>query len=189
MKAVYFLDTYANNIRANATFDATEAITDAGFDGWSSYGVTTASTQTVFKYDLRPETAELVVNEQTDPATGVTFYEQVLTIDLQKLTKEDSLEMRKLSKNRAQIFVLDNTDNLVLLGMDHGMNSTGSVSTSGKAFSDRQGTTLNLMGKEKEDYVWIDATAGVGDGSGTPTTKYPFDGLADVADVTIVAGS
>jgi hypothetical protein len=49
------------------------------------------------------------------------------------------------------------------------------------------GFTLELRAEEKDPLIWINATAGAGTG-GTPTAKYPFDGLTDEANLTITTG-
>ena len=182
LRAVYFVDTYANNIRGAATI-ADDVMTAGGFTTWSSYGTTTAATQTVFKYDLRPDLSSLTVNTNSDPATGTTSYEQVLELTLQQLSSADSKELRLIAYNRAQIFVEDNNGNLFLLGMDNGMNVTAGVAQTGAAHTDMSGYTLTLTGREKEAKIWLPASAGNG------TAKYPFDGLSDEADLTITVGT
>lgn len=182
IRAVYFVDTYANNIRGAATI-SNDVMTDAGFDTWSSYETTTSSTQTVFKYDLRPDLSSLTVNVNSDAATGTTSYEQVLELTLQKLTAADSKELRLIAYNRAQVFVEDNNGNLFLLGMDNGMNVTAGVAQTGAAHTDMTGYTLTLSGREKEAMIWVTPSSGAG------TAKYPFDGLTDIADLTITEGA
>lgn len=186
IKTVYFVDTYADNIRAFATFgtgDTASTMSSGGFTNWSSYGTTTGSTQTLFKYDLRPDLSSVTVNLQSDPATGTTFFEQTLALTLQKQTAADSNQMRLIAYNRPQIFVFDTNDNLYLLGMDNGCDMTSGTVVSGAAKGDMAGYTFGFVAKEKEPQIWLTATA-------SPTVaKTPFDGLGDEAAITIVAGT
>ena len=181
IRAIYFLDTYANNIRGASTI-ANDVISAGGFSTWSSYENTTSSTQTLFKYDLRPEKSNLVVN-LLDSASGSVAYEQVLTLVLEKQTAADSHQFRLMAQGRAQAFVEDTNGNCFLLGIDHGLNVTAHASETGTAISDMSGHNITLTGREKEGKLWLTASAGEG------TAKFPFDGLSDEADITIVAGT
>jgi hypothetical protein len=106
---------------------------------------------------------------------------------MQKLSVAQTNELKLVSYNRSQVFVLDNNDNLFLLGIDNGMDVSGGTAVTGVAKGDMTGYTLELRGEEKDPMIWINATAGVGSG-GTPTPKYPFDGLTDEAALTITTG-
>jgi hypothetical protein len=186
LKRIYFVKSYCSDIRANATFDGTDTnvIDTAGFANWD---IQSGGAVTVFQYDLRPNLSSMTVNFTSDPATGTTFFEQTLSISMQKLSVAQSNELKLISYNRSQVFVLDNNDNLFLLGMDNGMDVSAGTAVSGAAKGDMTGFTLELRGEEKEPLIWINATAGVGTG-GTPTAKYPFDGLTDEANLTITTG-
>mgnify|MGYP003109054308 FL=1 len=186
LKRIYFVKSYCSDIRANAVFDGTDTnvIDTANFANWD---IQSGGAVTVFQYDLRPNLSSMTVNFTSDPATGTTFFEQTLSISMQKLSVAQSNELKLISYNRSQVFVLDNNDNLFLLGMDNGMDVSAGTAVSGDAKGSMTGFTLELRGEEKEPLIWINATAGVGTG-GTPTAKYPFDGLTDEANLTITTG-
>ena len=129
----------------------------------------------------------MTVNINSDPATGTTWFEQTLSLSLQKLSVAQTNELKLISYNRSQIFVLDNNDNVFLLGMDNGCDISGGTVVTGAAKSDMSGYTLELRAEEKDPLIWLNATAGAGSG-GTPTAKYPFDGLTDEAALTITTG-
>ncbi len=88
-----------------------------------------------------------------------------------------------ISYNRSQVFVLDNNDNVFLLGMDNGCDVSGGTAVSGAAKGDMTGFTLELRAEEKDPMIWLPATAGGG------TAKYPFDGLSDEAALNIAVGT
>tara|TARA_R100000231_G_scaffold7090_3_gene10102 strand:+ start:5783 stop:6388 length:606 start_codon:yes stop_codon:yes gene_type:complete len=182
LKKIFFTQSYCSDIRASATFNGTNALQmdTAGFTNWDIYG---GSTVNVFQYDLRPNLSSMTVNVNSDPATGTTFFEQTLSITLQKLSVAQTNELKLISYNRSQVFVLDNNDNVFLLGMDNGCDVSGGTAVSGAAKGDMTGFTLELRAEEKDPLIWLPATAGGG------TAKYPFDGLSDEAALNIAVGT
>ena len=185
LKRIFFVQSYCSDIRGRATITGNE-MTTAGFANWD---VAVASKTNVYQYDLRPNLSSMTVNYNSDPATGTTFFEQTLSISLQKLNKDQTNEIKLMCYNRAQVFVLDNNDNLFLLGMDNGVDVSGGTIVSGAAKGDMTGYTIELRAEEKEPLITLAATAGPGNNAGTTTVKYPFDGLTDEADLTINVGT
>ena len=182
LKKIFFTQSYCSDIRASATFNGTNVLQmdTAGFANWDIYG---GSTVNVFQYDLRPNLSSVTVNINSDPATGTTFFEQTLSLTLQKLTVAQTNELKLISYNRSQVFVLDNNDNVFLLGMDNGCDISGGTAVTGAAKGDMSGFTLELRAEEKDPLIWLPATAGGG------TAKYPFDGLSDEAALNIAVGT
>ena len=182
LKKIFFTQSYCGDIRASATFNGTNALQmdTAGFANWDIYG---GSTVNVFQYDLRPNLSSMTVNINSDPATGTTFFEQTLSITLQKLTVAQTNELKLISYNRSQIFVLDTNDNVFLLGMDNGCDDSVGTDVTGAAKGDMSGYTLEFRAEEKDPMIWLPATAGGG------TAKYPFDGLSDEAALNIAVGT
>ena len=182
LKKIFFTESYCSDIRASATFNGTNVLQmdTAGFANWDIYG---GSTVNVFQYDLRPNLSSVTVNINSDPATGTTFFEQTLSLTLQKLTVAQTNELKLISYNRSQVFVLDNNDNVFLLGMDNGCDISGGTAVTGAAKGDMSGYTLELRAEEKDPLIWLPATAGGG------TAKYPFDGLSDEASLNIAVGT
>tara|TARA_R100001086_G_scaffold214497_1_gene130525 strand:+ start:1177 stop:1779 length:603 start_codon:yes stop_codon:yes gene_type:complete len=181
LKKIFFVKSYCSDIRAKATFDGTDPLVmDTG--GFANWDIQSGGAVTVFQYDLRPNLSSMTVNINSDPATGTTFFEQTLSLTLQKLSVAQTNELKLISYNRSQIFVLDNNDNVFLLGMDNGCDISGGTAVTGAAKGDMTGYTLELRAEEKDPMIWLNATAGAG------TAKYPFDGLTDEADLTITTG-
>lgn len=116
----------------------------------SAYG-TDGSTQAAFEvyyFALRREMANLSISVNSDPATGTTFFEQVLTVDFIKLTLEDANTLRVLAYGRPQIIVEDNQGNLIMLGAKNGMDVTGGTIDTGQAFGDKNGMQVTFTGRE-----------------------------------------
>ena len=132
---------------------------------------------TVYEYDVQPETASLSVTINSSKENGTTFYEQTSDLTLHKLTALDEDNVRLLAWGRPQIFVLDNNNQVFLLGALHGNAlNTGTIQT-GTAFGDMSGYQLSFTGKEQQGYYQFPA-ASVTD---------PFSALTGL--VTIVQGT
>tara|TARA_R100001594_G_scaffold2197_3_gene8874 strand:+ start:1657 stop:2253 length:597 start_codon:yes stop_codon:yes gene_type:complete len=179
LKAIFIAKAYSNNVAAVATISTTE-MTDAGFDSWSA---ASGGATTVFKYDLVPNLSSMTVNINSDNANGTTFFEQTLSVVLQKIDHDMTNELRLMAYSRAQIFVQDQNDNVFLLGKDHGCHVSGGTVITGTAMGDQNGYTIEWGAQEKNALIQLPPTAG------PATAKYPFDGLADEADLTITVGT
>ena len=180
LKAIYICKNYNNNISAVATINTTE-MTTAGFATWSG---ATGSATTVFKYDLVQNLSSLTVNINSDNANGTTFFEQTLSVVLQKIDHDMTNELRLMAYSRSQIFVQDSNDNVYLLGIDGGCYVTGGTVVTGTAKGDMSGYTIEWGAEEKNALIQLPASSGAG------TTDYPFDGLSDAdAALTITVGT
>ena len=179
LKAIYICKAYNNNISAVATVNATE-MTTAGFATWSAQS---GGKTIVFKYDLVQNLSSLTVNINSDNANGTTFFEQTLSVVLQKIDHDMTNELRLMAYSRSQIFVQDSLDNVYLLGIDGGCYVTGGTVVTGTAKGDLTGYTIEWGAEERNALIQLPASAG------PATTKWPFDGLDDEADLTITEGT
>ena len=178
LKAIYIAKSYSNNVSAVATINTTE-MTTAGFATWSCCG----GTVEVFKYDLVQNLSSLTVNINSDNANGTTFFEQTLSVVLQKIDHDMTNELRLMAYSRSQIFVQDSNDNVYLLGIDGGCYVTGGTVVTGTAKGDMSGYTIEWGAEENNALIQLPASAGAA------TAKYPFDGLTDEANLTITVGT
>ena len=179
LKAIFICKAYNNNINAVATINTTE-MTTAGFATWSAQS---GSQTTVFKYDLVPNLSSMNVTINSDNANGTTFFTQALSVTLQKIDHDMTNELRLMAYSRAQIFVQDANDNVFLLGIDNGCHVSGGTVVTGTAKGDMTGYTIEWAAEERNALVELPASAGAA------TAKYPFDGLADEAALTITVGT
>tara|TARA_R100000458_G_C8165879_1_gene168194 strand:- start:62 stop:655 length:594 start_codon:yes stop_codon:yes gene_type:complete len=178
LKAIYIAKSYSNNISAVATINTTE-MTTAGFATWSCCG----GTVEVFKYDLVQNLSSMTVNINSDNANGTTFFEQTLSVTLQKIDHDMTNELRLMAYSRSQIFVQDSMDNVFLLGIDGGCYVTGGTVVTGTAKGDMNGYTIEWGAQENNALIQLPASAGAA------TAKFPFDGLTDEANLTITVGT
>ena len=179
LKAIYFCSSYCSDILAEATVTASSyTITDAGFANWDIVDTTV----TVFKYDLVTDLSTFKSAVEADKATGSVMWNQTLDVVLQKVVAADLYQLGLISKNRAQIFVQDSNDNVYLMGITDGCYLTGGDSiATGTNRSDMNGLTLSFTAKEQAPLYILAPSVSASD------AKFPFDGLADDADLTITA--
>ena len=179
LKAIYICKSYNNNIEQVATIANTE-MTDASFATWSGQ---VAAKTIVFKYDLVQNLSSMTVNINSDNANGTTFFDQTLSVTLQKIDHDMTNELRLMAYTRSQIFVQDSMDNVFLLGLVNGCLVTGGTVVTGTAKGDMSGYTIEWAAQEDNALIQIPKT------DGPATTKWPFDGLDDDADLTITVGT
>lgn len=179
LKAIYIAKAYANNVEKVATIANTE-MTAGGFATWSS---ASGSVTTVFKYDLVPNLPSMTVNINSDNANGTTFFEQTLSVTLQKIDHDMTNELRLMAYSRSQIFVQDSNDNVFLLGLVDGCHVSGGTVVTGTAKGDLTGYTIEWAAQETNALIQIKP------GTEKTDAKYPFDELDDVAALTITPGS
>jgi hypothetical protein len=104
---------------------------------------------TCYKYELPSETSGLAEAITSDPIAGTTFFEQVLDINLHKITASDNAELYKIIVSRPKVIVQDKNGNFRLAGLLNGMEVTGGSITTGVASGDQYGYQMTLTGKEK----------------------------------------
>lgn len=180
---VFFASTFAEGlVTAAGTGNGTAGSATVSTTAGETFTITDLPTMTVLQYDLRPDLSSFTINVQSNPATGASLFEQTLNLVLQKHTESDPEQLRLISRNRSQIFVLDNNDNVYLFGATHGMDLNGGTLTSGAARNEMSGSTLTFTGREAAPYYLIEPTAGVG------TADYPFDALTTPSNPTITTG-
>lgn len=149
IKGVYFLN-YTDGWWDTAVFSGNEitkfaAANDAGYE--------------VYYYQVRREMCNLEVSVNSSPENGTTFFEQSVSLQFNKLTQADADAMKLLAYGRPHIILEDNQGNLIMCGGKNGMDVTGGTMTTGQAFGDRNGFTLNFTGREVEPfYTLVGAT-------------------------------
>jgi len=92
--------------------------------------------------------SSLETNIQTSLENGTTFFEQVVSVTLHKLTKEDNKELKLMAFGRPHVFVETFDGKLLLVGREHGAEVTGGTAVTGTAMGDLQGYTLTLTANE-----------------------------------------
>lgn len=101
-----------------------------------------------FKYELVKGTSSFVENINASIENGTVFYQQELTIILNKLQTNTRNEILLLAKNNLVAVAQDNNGAYWFLGLTRGVDISAGSGQSGAAEGDRSGYTLTFMGKE-----------------------------------------
>ena len=128
-------------------------INKGGIDG-ISYGVSDTDviddlgTPTAYKFDIKGGST-YTENITSSRENGTTTFEQVLELQLTKLTKEDHKTVKLLAYGSPHVLIEDNNGNVFVAGLEHGMDVSGGTIVSGAGMADMSGYTLTFSGMEK----------------------------------------
>lgn len=134
IEAVYFTEIANKN-----TLAASGSVIDT---------FTLASTTQFFKYELRKKTSLFEQNIQVNNENGTVFYEQTLSIKLDKLETTKRNEILLLAQNNLMVIIKDNNGKYWLMGETRGALLNGGKGTTGTAYGDMSGFELTFMGEE-----------------------------------------
>tara|TARA_R100001463_G_scaffold112346_3_gene167351 strand:- start:181 stop:765 length:585 start_codon:yes stop_codon:yes gene_type:complete len=110
----------------------------------------------LYKYSLPKGTASVTETINGSTEAGTIYYTPSITIQLNKLTKEDQNELKALAQSKLVVFAelnqrLANGHNVILaLGVKNGMHLNAGTNASGAAWADRNGYEWTLDGMEQE---------------------------------------
>jgi hypothetical protein len=121
-------------------------------------GLTKASGKHFWKYELPKETGSFTHNPTVSTENGTLFFEQNLTIVVNKLSASINTELKLLAQNILVAVVKDNNNKYWMLGKERGLDMSGSTSGSGTAFGDRSGYSLVFVGKEPDQLYEVNST-------------------------------
>ena len=110
--------------------------------------ITKAAGKRFYSYALVKETANFVENINASVENGTIFYQQELTIVLNKLQANTRNEILLLAQNLLVGIAKDNNGKYWYLGKVNGLDITAGNSGTGTAIGDRSGYTLTFTGKE-----------------------------------------
>jgi hypothetical protein len=103
---------------------------------------------TVYKYELKGTNGYTeTVNTSRD--NGTTFFSQELSLQLKKLSAEMTKEFKLLAYGRPKIVVADRNGNAFLVGLQYGADMTAGTITTGTAYGDLSGYTMEFTGQEQ----------------------------------------
>ena len=108
------------------------------------------------KYQLVLETANFEENIVGNRGNGTIFYDQKGTIVINKQNVAVRNEILLLARNYLVVVIRDNNDTYRLFGQDFGLRLETGTATTGVAWGDRNGYTLNFTGKEPELAQFVD---------------------------------
>ena len=121
-------------------------------------GLTKAAGKRFWKYELPKETGSFTHNPTVSSENGTLFFEQNLTIVVNKLSAAINTELKLLAQNILIAVVKDNNNKYWMIGKERGLDMSGSTSGSGTAFGDRSGYSLVFIGKEPDQLYEVNST-------------------------------
>ena len=110
----------------------------------------------LYRYSLPKGTASVTETINGSTEAGTIYYTPSVTIQLNKLTKEDQNELKALGQTKLVVFAelnqrLASGHNVILaLGVKNGMHLNAGTNASGAAWADRNGYEWTLDGMEQE---------------------------------------
>ena len=153
LKNVYIINFEASNYAV--TENSTDTAANMSVPRIAEVG--SASNVQAYRFQLKGNSS-YTENLQASRENGTLAFEQVLELQLKKLTKESHKEIKALSFGRPHIIVEDYNGNLFLAGREHGMEVTGGTIATGTAMTDMSGYTLTFTGMERKPAQLLDDT-------------------------------
>lgn len=137
---------------------------------------------TLHKIDLPKHTGSFTQTITASVENGTVFWSQAVVIQLHKLDRATRAELYLHAINRLALFVLDNNDNLFLVGRLDGAEVTEGDFATGTLKGDMNGYNMTYTAEEKYPADYVVATDGASE------ADYPFDTITTPANVTIIEG-
>ena len=158
LKNVYILNFETTN------YSPLDSSVDSGLTikRLAGIGTGTSTKAQAYRFQVKGNSS-YTENLQASRENGTLAFEQVLELQLKKLTKESHKEIKALSFGRPHIIVEDYNGNLFLTGREHGMEVTGGTIATGTAMTDMSGYTLTFTGMERKPAQFLFAGDDVAD--------------------------
>lgn len=109
------------------------------------------------KYQLVQDTATAEETIAGNLQNGTLYYDQKVTIVINKQNVAVRNEILLLAKNRLAVVTVDNNDTYRLYGWDQGLRLNEGVVATGTAWGDRNGYTLTFSGKQRELALFVNS--------------------------------
>jgi len=132
----------------NAVYFINKGGISAGYDASDTDVIDDLGSPTAYKFDIKGGST-YTENITSSRENGTTTFEQVLELQLTKLTKEDHKTVKLLAYGSPHILIEDNNGNVFVAGLEHGLDVSGGTIVSGAAMGDMSGYTLTFSGMEK----------------------------------------
>lgn len=147
IKAVYMLDPNHTKIMFGTGINSDDVISITDTDG--------VAPAVAYKYMLKGTQSNLTQNIQSSIDSGTAFYEQVLTLALQRMSRTMAKEIKLLVYNHPYIVVENYNSEAFLVGARNGAEVTGGSILTGGAKSDFNGYNLTFTGEERAPASWL----------------------------------
>ena len=129
------------------------ADTSTSIDADTGYVTIDTSVSTYWtKFTPRKESSNFAETETGTPASGITSYNQVLTLVFAYNQTAKRNQLKVMGQSELKAVVVDRNDNAWALGFTNGLDLTGATAGSGTAPTDMNGMTWTLSGNEPEPF-------------------------------------
>jgi hypothetical protein len=109
----------------------------------------TGETGTFFEFEVAKNTASFTETFNISNENGTAFFEQALSLNLQKMEANKRNEILLICRNRnLKVFFTDNNGKIFLMGYSRGAVVSAGTSVTGTAVGDMNGYTLTLTAQE-----------------------------------------
>lgn len=115
----------------------------------SSGEISGLPTTKLFRYELSQASGDFIETITSSVENGTVFWNQVVTFSLMQLTAADRLELANVAQTRLALFVLDNNDNIWMVGQYDSAELTAGTAATGTAKGDANGYSLTISASEK----------------------------------------
>ena len=126
--------------------DFTSGITTGGTNG----EISVLPTANVWRYELSKGVGDFTETITANIENATVFWQQVCNIALHQITAADRAELENVCRGRLVVFVLDNNNNIFMLGRFDSAEVTAGSAATGKAKGDLNGYTMTFTADEKE---------------------------------------
>ena len=122
--------------------------------------LTMVASKKFWKYNQVRETSSFTETITANVQNGTIFYQQEVTVIINKLAAATRNEILLLAKNRLMAIVEDMNGSFWLVGAKNGADITSGNSATGTASGDRNGYTLTFQAMEA-DPIWSVSAAAI----------------------------
>ena len=145
--------------------DFTTGITTGGTNG----EISVLPTATIYRYELSKGVGDFIETITASIENGTVFWNQVVNVSLFEIDAATRAELENVCRSRLAVFVLDNNDNIFMIGRFDSAELSAGTTVTGKAKGDMNGYTLTFTADEKEPARLCDAF-----------TATPFDNFTTI---------
>lgn len=111
--------------------------------------INTLPTATIYQFTLPKHTGSFTEEVASSVENGTIFYTQTVTATFFQLSAARRKQLEIIAKNRLVVFVLDNNNNIWMVGKVDGAEVTAMSTATGTAKGDLNGYTITFTAEEK----------------------------------------
>ena len=131
--------------------------------------VTGFPTADVYMYACPKHTGSFTEEVASSVENGTIYYTQTVTATFFKLSAARRKQLELVAKNRLIVFVLDNNNNIWMIGRTDGAEVTAMTTATGTAKGDLNGYTITFTAEEPNKAYRLESY-----------TDYPFDNFDNI---------